>query len=79
MASPTATETQLLDETEDHIASLLELLRAYEVGLRNAEHDRDRSLVEWLAIRVEGTAERLQSARQRRNQLRHDLHTKTPA
>lgn len=70
MASPTAAETRLLEETEDHIASLLELLRAYEVALHNA---RTRDLIDWLAIRVEGTAERVQAARGRREQLRREL------
>lgn len=70
MASLTYTETQLLDETEDHVASLLELLRAYEYGLRNAEQMRDRRLVEFLAFRVECTAERLHLARLRRDMLR---------
>lgn len=75
MASPTATQTALLDETEDHIASLLELLRAYEYGLRNAERARNRELITLLAMRIEYSAEQLQQARRRRERLRRELQS----
>ena len=75
MASPTAAQTALLDETEHHIAALHELLRAYEYGLRNAERARNRELVELLALRMEYTAEQLQHARCRRDTLRRTLES----
>jgi hypothetical protein len=67
-----------LDETEDHIASLHELLRAYEYGLHNAERARDRRLVAYLAARVAHAARQLTEARTRRDRLRRELQSRAP-
>lgn len=77
MASPTAAQTALLDETEEHAGSVEELLMAYEFGLRNA--GKNRNLTVFLAGRIEYHAQRLQEIRCRRDRLRRDLQTKTPA